>query len=72
MEGREPWERLYSDCLNASVLGLLYGVVKVRSEVGLGLLHWCNSGEVMQIGAVVFCIGSSVRNPASFIGFTEQ
>jgi hypothetical protein len=38
-----------------------YGVVLgwlVRSEVELGLLHWCNSGDVMQIGAVVFCTGS--------------
>jgi hypothetical protein len=28
----------------------------------------CNSRDVPQIGAVVFCTGSSVRNPASIIG----
>jgi hypothetical protein len=27
----------------------------VRSEVGSGLLYWCNSGDVLQIEAVVFC-----------------
>ncbi len=26
----------------------------VRSEVGSGLLYWCNSADVPQIGAVVF------------------
>jgi hypothetical protein len=32
--------------------------VLVRSEVGLGLLYWCISGDVPQIGAMVFCTGS--------------
>ncbi len=64
-------DRLYTDCLNARVLGVCVWCsvrVAVRSEVGLGLLCWCNYRYVPQIEAVVFCTGSSVLNPAPIIG----
>ncbi len=39
-----------------------------RSEVGSGLLYWCNSRDVLQIGAVVFSTGVSVPKFAPIIG----
>ena len=70
MKEREPWVRFYSDCPVAMVFmgnGTLSG-----SEVELGLLYWCNSGDVLKMGAMIFCTGSSVPNPAPIILFTKQ
>jgi hypothetical protein len=44
----------------AGVMGVVRNEVLsgwwVRSEVGSGSLYWCNSGDVPQIGAVVFAL----------------
>jgi hypothetical protein len=37
-------------------------------KLGQGLQYWCNSVDVLQIGIVVFCTGSSVSNPVPIIG----
>ena len=54
----------------------MYGVVLVwwvRSKIGSGLLYWCNSEDVLQIGAVAFCTVSSLPNPVPIIGlFTSS
>jgi hypothetical protein len=57
VEQREPWGRLYLALARA--MGLVYGVVLgklVRSTVGSGLLYWCNSRAVLQIGAMSFVL----------------
>jgi hypothetical protein len=33
------------------------------SEVGSGLLFWCNSRNVLQFGPWYYCTGNSVLNP---------
>ncbi len=42
--------------------------LQVRSEVRSGLQYWCNSGDVLQVGAVVFCTGSGVPSPEQLKG----
>jgi len=61
VEGSKPGGRLYADRLSARFVEFVYGVVlgwKIRSEVGLGLLFWCNSGDELKIGAMVICTGN--------------
>ncbi len=59
-------------CIDFSISPILVqgvlSVWQVGSEVGSGLLYWCNSRDVLQIWAVVFCTGSSVPNPVPILG----
>ncbi len=66
----KSWERFYSDSpviMWVMGNGMLSGWL-VGSDVGLGLLYWCNSGDVPRIGAVVFWTSSNGPNPAPIIG----
>ncbi len=40
----------------------------VRSEVGSGLLYWCNARDVLQFRPLYHRTGYSVLNPAPIIG----